>query len=136
MLHGRVLANPKAFDNLKAACARYLSESETSTLLSIYNLPNSSPDQERRSLNELCSDLRFYVSTIAASRGWKAAVGESRASRYHFHVPNTIEGEFTGLASHELDVAFLLQNFFPHLDEGSKLVAVQMTDQWIAYTNG
>lgn len=80
--------------------------------------------------------MRFYIPLLAAHSGWKSAFGIDRASRYHFHVPNTIDGEFTNLASHELDVAFILQNYFDHLDESSRRVATQMTDQWIAFTNG
>ncbi|KAF1975328.1 alpha/beta-hydrolase [Bimuria novae-zelandiae CBS 107.79] len=136
VLHGRVLANPKAFENLKAACAAHLSNSEITTLLSTYNLPTTSPDQEARSLNEIMSDMRFYIPVLAAHRGWKVAIGTKHSGRYHFHVPNTIEGEFTHLASHELDVALLLQNYFDYLDEKSKVVGTQMMDQWLRYTDG
>ncbi|KAJ4288119.1 hypothetical protein N0V90_012136 [Kalmusia sp. IMI 367209] len=136
ILHGRVLINPAVFDLLKSSCTHHLSSSETSALFSAYDLPAASPEQELRNLTELITDLRFYVPTVATHSGWKAAFSPNRSARYHFHVPNPIEGTFTGLATHELDVAFLLQNYFEHLDESSKRVARQMTDQWIGYTNG
>lgn len=43
---------------------------------------------------------------------------------------------FTGLASHELDVAFLFQNFTKHFDDKSNQVARQMARQWIDFANG
>ena len=33
-------------------------------------------------------------------------------------------------------MAFLLQTYSDHLDEACKQVAMQMTDQWINFTNG
>lgn len=136
ILHGRVLALPTVWDHLKDACTQHLSESETTNLLSAYKLPSSSPEQQARSLNELISDLRFYIPTIAAQSGWKSAFAADRSFRYYFHAPNTVEGEFTNLASHELDVAFLLQNFWDSLDEKSRHVAIKMTDQWIRFASG
>jgi hypothetical protein len=136
ILHGRVLALPNVFESLKASCTKHLTESETNTLFSAYNLPAPTPEQERRSLNELLSDLRFYIPTLAAHAGWKAAFPAERSFRYHFHVPNPVRGEFTDLASHELDVALLLQNFSEHLDEATNKAATQMTDQWINFVGG
>lgn len=84
----------------------------------------------------LISDLRFYVPAYTAHSGWKAAFSSERCSRYHFHVPNPLKGEFTGIACHEFDLALLLQNFFEHFDESVKHAARQMTDQWIHFTCG
>ncbi|KAL5414503.1 hypothetical protein PMIN03_003204 [Paraphaeosphaeria minitans] len=136
VLHGRVLSLPNAFENLKASCARHLTESETNTLLSAYNLPASTPEQERRILNELISDLRFYIPTLAAHSGWRSAFPYDCSSRYHFHVPNPVEGEFKDLASHEFDVALLLQNYTEHLDKTTNEAGIQMTDQWIKFVAG
>lgn len=47
-----------------------------------------------------------------------------------------MEGEFTGLASHEFDVALLLQNWRELLDGTTNNAGTQMTDQWIKYVNG
>ncbi|KAF2442234.1 alpha/beta-hydrolase [Karstenula rhodostoma CBS 690.94] len=136
ILHGRVLTLPKAFENLEASCAQHLTESETTTLFSTYNLPASTREPQHRSLNELISDLRFYLPTLAAHSGWKFAFPTERSSRYHFHVPNPVKGEFTDLASHELDVALLLQNYAEHLDEATNNAGTQMTDKWIKFVCG
>ncbi|KAL1603825.1 hypothetical protein SLS60_005416 [Paraconiothyrium brasiliense] len=136
VLHSRVLVLPSAFDNLKAACAKHLTTSETTALLSAYSLPASNVDVERRSMNELISDLRFYIPILAAQSGWRSTHSSERTFRYHFHVNNPVEGEFTGLASHELDVALLLGNYSAHLDITTNNVASQMTDQWIKYVSG
>jgi carboxylesterase type B len=136
ILHSRVLVLPNVFENLKTSCTKHLTESETTALFSAYNLPASTPEQERRSLNELISDLRFYVPTLAAHGGWKAAFTAERSFRYHFHVPNPVKGEFTDLASHELDVALLLQNFSEQLDEATNKTSTEMTDQWIKFVSG
>ncbi|KAK7191621.1 carboxylesterase [Paraphaeosphaeria sporulosa] len=136
ILHGRVLALPNAFENLNASCAKHLTESETNTLLAAYSLPASTPEQERRSLIDLISDLRFYIPTLAAHSGWKSAFPAERSFRYHFHVPNPVKGEFTGLASHEFDVALLLQNYAEHLDKATNKAGTQMTDHWIKFVTG
>ena len=47
-----------------------------------------------------------------------------------------MEGAFKGLSSHELDVAFLLQNFNGGFPERSREVARAMADQFIKFVNG
>lgn len=51
-------------------------------------------------------------------------------------MPNPVKGEFTELASHELDIALLLQNYSEHLDEATNKAGTQMTDQWIKFVSG
>ncbi|KAF2253201.1 para-nitrobenzyl esterase [Trematosphaeria pertusa] len=135
-LKTRILDNPKAFALLKSLCDRHLTSSETANLLSAYNLPAPSAEQEKHTLLELASELRFYLPTLAVHVGWKNVSPPKLARRYHFHVPNPVEGAFKGLSSHELDVTFLLQNFNEHFDERGREVAQQMADQWITFANG
>ncbi|KAJ4345623.1 uncharacterized protein N0V89_011757 [Didymosphaeria variabile] len=136
VLHSRVLALPNAFDKLKASCAQHLTTSETTALLSAYSLPASTPQLELRTLNELISDLRFYIPILAVHSGWRSTRPSECSFRYHFHVANPVKGEFTGLASHEFDVALLLGNYSKHLDKATNNAALHMTDQWIKYVSG
>jgi carboxylesterase type B len=138
VLKARILDHPQVLDRLKQACATYLSASETHDLLSAYHLDGTSSKKEDSIdvLRELVSELRFYLPTLAAHRGWKACSPAKRASRYHFHIPNPIEGDFKGLSSHELDVAYLLQNFNDHFDSHNQKLAQGMADQFIWFVNG
>lgn len=137
VLKGRILDPPDALGRLKQACSKYLTASETQSLLAVYNLERPLPKkQEAERLLELVGDLRFHLAALSAYRGWKAASPPRRASRYHFHVPNPIDGPFKGLSSHELDVAYLLNNFEEHLDEHNKRVARAMQDHFIRWANG
>ncbi|USP77107.1 uncharacterized protein yc1106_04381 [Curvularia clavata] len=137
VLKTRVLDPPGVLDRLRAACVKYLTASESQRLLAAYSLDGPSPKkQESERLLELVSELRFYLPALVAYRGWKASSPPKRASRYHFHVPNPIDGPFKGLASHELDVVLLLNNFEEHLDKHTREVARAMQDQFIRYING
>jgi carboxylesterase type B len=137
VLKTRVLDHPEVLSRLKKACEKHLIPSETHQLLAAYNLNSAlcKKDEEDR-LRELVSELRFYLPVLAACRGWKACTPPKSASRYHFHVPNPMEGQFKGLASHELDVAFLLQNYDEHFDEKERKIAREMQDQFIKFVNG
>ncbi|CAI6279739.1 unnamed protein product [Periconia digitata] len=136
VLKARVLDTPDPFAVLKSACTKYLSSSETSSLFAAYNIPAPSPAQHYRNLLELASELRFYVPALTAYSGWKTAVPSRYCRRYHFHAQNPVEGLFTGLASHEFDVALLLNNYEFALDNAKAEVAKQMADQWIQFVNG
>jgi carboxylesterase type B len=137
ILKARVLDRPDALERLKQACAKHLTASETQKLLVAYNLESSLPKkQESERLLELVSELRFYLPALAAYRGWKAASPLKRASRYHFHVLNPIDGPFKGCSSHELDVAYLLNNFEEHLDEHNRSIARAIQDHFIRFING
>ncbi|EUC50880.1 hypothetical protein COCMIDRAFT_80737 [Bipolaris oryzae ATCC 44560] len=137
VLKGRVLDPPNALGRLKQACAKYLTASETQRLLAAYKLERPLPkEQEAERLLDLVGDLRFHLAALSAYRGWKDASPPRRASRYHFHVPNPIDGPFKGLSSHELDVAYLFNNFEEHLDEHNKSVARAMQDRFIRWANG
>lgn len=137
VLKTRLLDPPGALNRLREACAKYLTASESQRLLAAYGLDGPLPEkQESERLLELVSELRFYLPALAAYRGWKASSLPKCASRYHFHVPNPIDGAFKGLSSHELDVVLLLNNFEEHLDEHGRGVARAMQDQFIRYING
>ena len=134
---GRLLAQPDSHGRLRKACQTHLSPAETHELLKAYRLDGESPkkDKEDRMLI-LGSELRFYLPALAAYRGWKACSPPRPASRYHFHVPNPIDGPHKGLAAHELDVAYLLQNFDPHFSDKDRKIARAMQDQFIKYVHG
>lgn len=124
-------------DRLHEACRKNLSSAETGRLLAAYKLDQilSSID-EYDALRYLISELRFYIPALAAHKGWKATSPPKKAGRYHFHVLNPFDGEFKGISSHELDVAFLLQNFNDHLDDRDRILAQGVADQFIGFANG
>lgn len=137
VLKGRILDNPQALTLLKTCCDVYLTPSETHGLLAAFNLNGTpSKEDEANRLRELVSELRFYLPALAVFRGWKATSPPKRASRYHFHIPNPVDGAFKGLASHESDVAFLLQNYNDNFDEKNKKLAQEMADHFIKFAHG
>lgn len=138
VLKTRILDHPHVLERLRDACATYLTPSETNDLLSAYKLHDSgsnattTKEEQIDRLRALVSELRFYLPTLAVHRGW-----QNRPSmRYHFHVPNPFPGPFKGLASHELDVAFLLQNFNQQMNEEARAVAQGIADWFIGFANG
>jgi carboxylesterase type B len=133
----RLLVYSDSLGRLRKACEINLSPSETHQLLKMYHLDTelSEKEIEERSLT-VASELRFYLPALAAYRGWKACSPSKPASQYHFHVPNPIPGPFKGLAAHELDVSYLLQNFDPYFSDDDRRVARTMQDQFIKYIHG
>jgi carboxylesterase type B len=137
VLKARIVDQPHVLDRLKAACNKYLTTDETKRLLSAYKLDSDvSAQQVRTAALSLASELRFYDPVRRVHQGWKTAKPPKNASRYHFHVLNPFEGEYKGIVSHELDVAFLLQNFNDQLDEKNCKVAQAMADHFIGFANG
>ncbi|KAF2850786.1 para-nitrobenzyl esterase [Plenodomus tracheiphilus IPT5] len=137
VLKARVLDHPQVLTRLKEACDTYLSPTETSALLAAYKLDGEMTAKEQADrLRELVSELRFYLPALAAYRGWKDTVPSGHASRYHFHIANPFEGPFKGLASHELDVAYLLQNFNDQFDDKNRRLAENVADHFIKFANG
>lgn len=137
VLKARILDQPQALDQLKKACHMFLSESKTHRLLTAYRLIDQlAPAEETNHLRELASELRFHLPTLVVHRGWKTMSPRRRASRYHFHVPNPLQGATKGLASHELDVVYLLQNFNGLLDRKNRKIAEQIADRFIGFTHG
>ncbi|KAF2467476.1 para-nitrobenzyl esterase [Lindgomyces ingoldianus] len=144
VLKARILDNPKSLPTLYALCKQHLSPSETHSLLSAYNLlPTSSLSSQKRGLLTLCTELRFYLPSLCVHTGWKAFPFPSPSSpsvaksyRYHFHATNPFPGPFHGLSSHELDVAFLLQNYNLHLPVLSKKSAQMMAEYFIRIIRG
>lgn len=138
ILKARILDHPQVLGQLKQACTAYLTPSETQRLLSAYGLEDADSSQGAVAtrLLELASELRFYLPVLAAHGGWKSSTSVRQTHRYHFHILNPIKGEFTGIASHELDVAYLLQNFNDHLDGMNQRLALRMADKFISFVSG
>lgn len=86
----------------------------------------------------LASELRFYLPSLVVHKGWKTSnTSPQKASRYHFHITNPVEGSFKGLASHELDVAFLLQKYNDDVfDDKTRKLAQGVADHFIRFVNG
>jgi carboxylesterase type B len=135
ILKARILDQPYSLDRLKAVCAKHLTPNETKRLLAAYQLDReTSIEQSKEAQLVLASELRFYDPVRRIYGDWKAA--KKNAARYHFHVPNPFEGDLKGIASHELDVAFLLQNFNEQLDERNREIAQAMADHFIGFAYG
>lgn len=137
VLKARILDHPQVFDRLKEACNTYLSPVEAHKLLATYKLDGAlNVNEITGRICELASELRFHVPALAVYQGWKRCVPQKKASRYHFHVANPVEGPFKGLASHELDVAYLLQNFNSQFDQKNRELAENIADHFIRFING
>ncbi|KAH5122427.1 hypothetical protein HBI73_103660 [Parastagonospora nodorum] len=137
VLKARILDHPQVLERLKAACSKYLSKSETQRLLAAYKLVDQpSPDQQRDALLCLASELRFHDPVRRACKGWKTSSPSRTGFRYHFHIPNPFEGSYKDIASHELDVAFLLQHFNDQLSEQHRQLSQAMADQFLRYIHG
>jgi carboxylesterase type B len=137
ILKARILDHPQVLDRLQAACAKYLTKAETHKLYTAYNLHHNLPaEQQREKLLSLASELRFYDPVRRIYKGWKTTHPPKHASRYHFHIPNPFPGSFQNIVSHELDVAFLLQNFNEQLDAQHQELAQAMADHFIGFANG
>lgn len=137
VLKARVLDHPQVLERLQAACSKHLTESDTQRLLAAYKLNSQlSSEQQRNALLRLASELRFHDPVRRAYKGWKTSAPPRPAFRYHFHIPNPFDGNFNNIASHELDVAFLLQQFNDQLSEQNQRVAQGMADHFLKYTHG
>ncbi|PGH11931.1 hypothetical protein AJ80_06896 [Polytolypa hystricis UAMH7299] len=124
-----VLDNPTVFDRLQSAADKLFDEQEKYKLLAQYVLTPVHDESTRRSgLMELLSDLRFYLPTIKVAEGWPEGWPEGKCHTYHFHQLNPIVGAFFNRASHELDVAFVLQNFNKHFPDKVVKSAQRVSD--------
>ncbi|KAH7390379.1 Alpha/Beta hydrolase protein [Cadophora sp. MPI-SDFR-AT-0126] len=132
VLKARIMDNPDIMSRLHDSLAATCSAQERKSLLDSYGLSgNLRSEQQYAGLQQLCSDLRFYFPVLNTVEGWE----REKCFRYHFHQPNPIQGTFKGLASHELDVAYLLQNF-SGLDGEHEKLGREMATEWIHFTHG
>ncbi|KAF2791831.1 alpha/beta-hydrolase [Melanomma pulvis-pyrius CBS 109.77] len=152
ILKARILDSPTALSRLHTLCATYLTASETHALLTAYKLPLSPAPislthQQSHSLLLLASELRFYLPALLVHQGWRdhfpapksntqSPSTSKRVSRYHFHCLNPFTGSFHNLASHELDVGFLLLNLAPHLPSSAQEASRKMADHFLGFVNG
>jgi hypothetical protein len=147
IVKARILGTGNPLQRLHTLCSQHLTPEETSALFSAYDLPipnSSSPADESQkhfqNLLNLASDLRFHLPSLHVQRGWLSSPHHkdtsSSITRYHFHIPNSFPGAHMGLASHELDVAYLLQNFRELMGEKDRALADQVSDAMIGFVNG
>lgn len=135
VLRGRIVGTPDALERLKHVCGLYLTKAETQNILEAYKLHGKpSGEKKERIIMALASEMRFYQPSMVCHQGWKDA--GKLASRYHVHCPNPFEGMNHDIASHELDVIYMLQNCHEQLDERNQKIALNMADQMIQYING
>ncbi|KAF1999310.1 alpha/beta-hydrolase [Amniculicola lignicola CBS 123094] len=135
ILKGRILDDPQAHSRLISLLSTHLTPLQSSNLLSAYSLTSpSSSVQTTFGLRNLATELRWYLPSLVVHEGWKSA--QRKRARYHFHVLNPFEGMHRRTASHELDVAFLLQHYTDRIPSHLAYVAKQMADLWIGLANG
>ncbi|KAK0105613.1 hypothetical protein ONS95_004143 [Cadophora gregata] len=134
VLKARIMDNPDIMTRLHNSLAASLSAEEGKQLLDSYGLSGTlTPEKQYAGLQQLSSDLRFYFPVLKTVEGWE----RENCFRYHFHQQNIVTGPFKNLSSHELDVAYLLQNF-PILNtqpEHDRL-GKEMAAIWIKFTYG
>ncbi|ORY08185.1 Alpha/Beta hydrolase protein [Clohesyomyces aquaticus] len=145
VLKARILDNPSSLPTLHTLCTQLLSPHESRALLSAYNLPplssssSPSPSSLYTSLLHLSTDLRFHLPTLYLSQNYNnRQTPSTKCSRYHFHATNPFRGAFSGLSSHELDVAVLLQTFSHLLSENSptRRVEKEMAGWFVRFARG
>jgi hypothetical protein len=101
-------------------------------LLAAYNISTSTSDDEALlSILRFASEISFYAPARAFAQGWPG-----KFFMYHFNEGIPWEGRFKGEAGHILDVAFLFQNFNPHLAPEQKAVARAFAEDFIKFVNG
>ncbi|CAG8960575.1 hypothetical protein HYFRA_00013398 [Hymenoscyphus fraxineus] len=145
VLHDRLLYLPseRLLSRLWKCLARTFPPDETpnwteltTKIMRAYQLPLDEKEAAGKGRKEiyagmlaLVSDLRFHCPSVAMQKGW----GE-RVERYVWGVTNPHPNSlFTGYASHELEVAFLLQNFpFPSPSPPTSLTYLQIGKQFAA----
>ncbi|KAH7311862.1 Alpha/Beta hydrolase protein [Rhexocercosporidium sp. MPI-PUGE-AT-0058] len=133
VLKARIMDNPTIMARLHDSLAASCHPDEGKRLLDSYGLSGKpSPEKQYTGLQQLCSDLRFYFPVLKTVEGWP----NEKCFRYHFHQLNPVGGIFKGLASHELDVAYLLQNFPENLDAQHGRLGKDMAAVWINFTHG
>ena len=158
-MKGAVLDKPNILERLQVSMDLLLSTSEKDNILQAYDLRKElQPNEPQAGLIALATDLRFHLPVLLVLHGWKNKindVGKPRAYRYHFHQvrmprptinitwkyvnnlqPNPFDGHFKGLASHELDIAYLLRNFDEHMNASDRIAAAQMSEIWINFAYG
>lgn len=94
----------------------------TETLLQSYGIVPEDTDNNVDNVNNVlhfANDIGFYAPVVAFAEGWPVG----RAHMFHFNEPNPWDGQFKGVASHILDVAFLFQNYNDYLDEEQRRAA-------------
>ncbi|KAF2199956.1 alpha/beta-hydrolase [Delitschia confertaspora ATCC 74209] len=144
ILKGRILDNPTSLKELYILCGTHLSPTERDTFLAAYNLLPFNPTmralpspQQKASLLELCSDLRFHLPLLCMLSGFRAQSPPTPVGRFHFHHRNPVEGVFKNLPGpHENDLALLLSNFNTYLPPASVAVGAKMQELWLRFANG
>jgi len=108
----RVLDNPNIMPLLHKTMTSLLTPAQQNKIMEKYLPEPLTPEKQYTGLLNMMSDLRFYLATDKVGEGYTSTTNcQRKAYRYQFVQPNPFTGYYTGLASHELDVAYLLQNF-------------------------
>ncbi|KAF2454143.1 Alpha/Beta hydrolase protein [Lineolata rhizophorae] len=135
IMSGSLLTDPNAGSHVVTALESVLSVEETARLSNAYKL-SASPAEQIQGIMQLLSHLRFYTPCLVLHDAFKKYGGGKRIQRYHMHQPNPFPGFCTGIPSHELDVAYVLQNYAPLMPPEHKELANNITDMWIAQAYG
>ncbi|KAK3312722.1 Alpha/Beta hydrolase protein [Apodospora peruviana] len=105
------------------------------SLLDEYSLSSTNAhDEDQVSLLNIVrfmSDVEFFLPAVDL-----AAKFPNEAFVAAFNEPNPWDGPFSGIATHILDVAFLLQNFNDRLNPTQRVGAVAFGADAIAFVNG
>ncbi|KAJ4986321.1 para-nitrobenzyl esterase [Stagonosporopsis vannaccii] len=132
ILRSRYLDDPQAREKTLHACDKILGASMSCELQNLYDL---SADEPYLGMLKFISELRFYLPVVAAARGLKFPESV-QVQEYHMDQTNPFEGDFHGVASHALDVGYLLRNFDPWLDEAGSNFGKKMLRLWVNFAYG
>ncbi|KAF5002060.1 hypothetical protein FDECE_10739 [Fusarium decemcellulare] len=134
VLRSRYLDKKGAKETTIAALEEFLTSSEILDIKRVYDL-DGDETQQWSGMLRLITDLRFYLPVVAAGQHLRPA-GSPEVYQYQMHQSNPFPGINYGLASHELDVALLLQNFEAWLTEEDIRIGMKMGQVLLDFAYG
>ncbi|KAM0276428.1 hypothetical protein ACHAQH_006780 [Verticillium albo-atrum] len=112
ILRSRYLDHADVKEKTIAACEDILGPAFAEQIRIAYSLDD---DQAELGMLKFISEIRFYAPVLAA--GKRFGLPENiKVRQYHMDQTNPFEGGLRGLASHALDIAYLLRNIEPWLE--------------------
>ncbi|RDL41766.1 uncharacterized protein BP5553_01745 [Venustampulla echinocandica] len=132
----RIQRHPALLDTVLRAIDQTIPEGDRDSVKDAYHLQqNTSNSTLVDSIVQLISDIGFYLPTKELAQAYETG-GSTSCHTYHFNQLNPFPGKYTGTASHELDVAYLLQNFNGVFSTMDADFAKAVADIWIRFING
>ena len=153
-VYRNALIKPGLESQFRDALKQYFTDSEMDLIYSTWDILRATTSLYPIDLGLLkfISDVRFYMPIV---RTMDTVEESSNLWIYHFHEvsllshsmhitinadcllqPNPFDGSLRGLATHELDLPYVLQNYIELLPKESQSVANDMSKCFIEFANG